>query len=65
MMKQLLKQSIKQIKCEISGHGVFLEENRLFEESNKELFSTCIRCGAKILLKVYPKNKDEYFIIDY
>ena len=65
-MGQLLKQSFKQIKCEVSGHLISQGiQVKLFNERPQEDYVECERCGAELLLKVNPKNKDEYFITDY
>ena len=65
-MGQLLKQSFKQIRCEVAGH--LISEDvliRLFRERQEEYYETCNRCGATLLLKLNPNNKDEYFVTDY
>jgi hypothetical protein len=61
----LFKQSIGQIKCEVVGHEIVKsEEDRLFNNESDTIYTTCYRCGANVMLKKSPENKDEYYIVD-
>jgi len=67
-MSQLLKQSVGQIKCEIVGHEVSKDDlKRLFDKQSNDdnIHTSCVRCGAIILLRVNPKKSDEYFVMEY
>jgi DNA-directed RNA polymerase subunit RPC12/RpoP len=65
-MNQLLKQSVGQIKCEIVGHEASKDnEKKLFDIHNNDLYTSCTRCGANIILKKHPEKSDEYFVTEY
>lgn len=62
-MMTFIRHSIGQIKCEIVGHDISLEqENILFNAGNGMRYDYCDRCNAYLLLEVNPNSKDEYFV---
>jgi hypothetical protein len=67
-MSLLVKQSVRQIKCEVVGHTVSREdEDKLFNNRrySDELYAKCSRCGANVLLKINSEKNDEYFLKEY
>jgi hypothetical protein len=61
-MSLLVKQSIGQMKCEIVGHEITQEdEDKLYVVPDRELETSCARCGASLFLKMNPVKEDEYF----
>lgn len=77
-MSLLLKQSIAQVKCEFVGHQVLkTDEDRLFYDDDDDngndkadrihnhYYTTCYRCGAKVVLKKSQRSENEYYVAEY
>ena len=69
-MSLQFKKSIGQVGCAVVGHSISeKEEDRLYikpknKEGEREIESTCERCGEKLLLRVDPNDEDSYFITE-
>jgi len=62
-MSTLIKRSVGQLKCEVVGyHDISLDdEDKLYIKPSRELITSCMRCGAKLRLKMNETKEDEYF----
>ncbi len=64
----MLKKKTQQLSCSVVGHDISEEEeDRLYTkptdtEGIRKIESTCVRCKAKLELKVNPTDEDEYLV---
>lgn len=59
-MRQFLIESLKQIKCALTGHDVsMLDEENLFKCSEGYINTKCLRCEYPLLLRRDPGDKEE------